>query len=417
EDTIKALMRKNSFFACASEYEGFGIAPIEGMSAGLLPILSDIPPFRRLIARTGIGMILDYADPDEAARRLLKDLPRMSSSYAGQRAACMEAANAYAWPGVCDAYAQFYSAATGTTERTILDIPVQVRNFDDAVDLIDRHYERRKRVSIAFANAHTLNVAEINREFRAALQNSLVLNDGIGVDIASRLLYGSPFPENLNGTDFSPNFLRATRHRYRIFLLGANPGTAQRAARRLSSLCPRQTIVGCHHGHFDAGQLHEVIDLIRRSKADVLLVAMGNPKQELFIQEHLAATGCIIGIGVGALYDFLAGDFPRAAPWIQRWRLEWLYRLIQEPRRLAGRYLVGIPLFLTRILEQWWSGSRVMESGPRLGGDGAIVPAPPRGIDREIAVQDAAGFNLSNLPTLPPREKGAIAIQGADSSR
>ena len=79
--------------------------------------------------------------------------------------------------------------------------------------------------------------------------------------------------------------------------------------------------------------------LIRRSKADVLLVAMGNPKQELFLQEHLAATGCALGIGVGALFDFLAGDVPRAALG-QRWRLEWVYRLAgAEPSRapLPGR--------------------------------------------------------------------------------
>ena len=389
DDTIKALLRKSSFVASASEYEGFGIAAIEGMSAGLLPILSDIPPYCRLTARTGMGMIMNYADPDDAARRLLKALPEISSSYAEQRVACTEAAKAYAWPGVCDAYAKFYGAVTGTTERTILDVPVQVRSFDDAVCLVDRNYETCQRVLIAFANAHTLNVAASNGDFRAALQNSLVLNDGIGVDIASRLLYGSPFPDNLNGTDFSPNYLRATRHRYRIFLLGAKPGTAQQAARRLSFLCPQHTIVGCHHGHFDPGQLPEVIEHIRRSKADVLLVAMGNPKQELFIQQHLAATGCIVGIGVGALFDFLAGNVPRAMPWVQRWRLEWLYRLSQEPRRLAGRYLVGIPLFFARVSRQWLSGARVTVARPDFGGHPAVRPGQPDAVARDIAPQEA----------------------------
>ena len=137
------------------------------------------------------------------------------------------------------------------TVRTILDVPVQVRTFDEAVERIDARYARREQVAIAFANAHSLNVASESAEFRRALQNSLVFNDGIGVDIASRLLYGSPFPENLNGTDFGPNYLRATRHRYRIFLLGAKPGTAERAAQRLSSLCPQHAFVGCHHGHFE----------------------------------------------------------------------------------------------------------------------------------------------------------------------
>ena len=364
EGTVKTLMRKSSFVASSSEYEGFGVAAVEGMSAGLFPLLSEIPPFRRLIARTGLGIAIDYSRPDAGARLLLQNLPKIASAYKQRRAACMQAASAYDWPGVCQKYFELYNAATGSTVRTIHDIPVQVRTFAEAVDLIDVRYAKRKQAAIAFANAHSLNVASKSADFRKALQNSIVFNDGIGVDIASRLLFGSPFPENLNGTDFGPNYLRATRHRYRIFLLGAKPGTAERAAQRLSSLCPQHALVGCHHGHFDTGEIPEIIDAVRRSEADVLLVAMGNPKQELFIQNYLAATGCTLGIGVGALFDFLAGNVPRAAPWVQKWRLEWVYRLVQEPLRLARRYLVGNPLFLMRIAGQFWSGARVKHVTP-----------------------------------------------------
>jgi len=368
DETVKTLMRNSSFVASSSEYEGFGVAAVEGMSAGLFPLLSDIPPFRRLVTRTGLGMIVDYSHPDVGARCLLQNSARIASQHAEQRAACMQAAKAFDWPRVCQEYATLYDAATGAAVRTFLDVPVQVRTFDETVKLIDARFERRQRVAVAFANAHTLNVAAENPDFRRTLQNALVLNDGVGVDIASRILYGSPFPENLNGTDFGPNYLRQTKHRYRIFLLGAKPGIAERAARRLTALCPRHQIVGCHHGHFDDGKVSEIVDLIGCSKADVVLVAMGNPKQELFIHNHLATTGCLLGIGVGALFDFLAGTVPRAMPWVQRWRLEWVYRLAQEPRRLAGRYLVGNPLFLMRILGQWWSGSRVTDAGPSFGG-------------------------------------------------
>ena len=359
DDAVKALMRKASFFASASEYEGFGVAAVEALAAGLLPLLSDIPPFRQLVERTGLGMIVNYADPIDAARSLLHEMPKISLRYAERRMACMQAADAYDWSYVSEEYSRFYRAAVGELERTILDVPVQVRTFDEAVNAIDECFERGERLSIAFANAHTLNVASKDGNFRAALRRSLVLNDGLGVDIASRLLYGSAFPENLNGTDFSPNYLRSTRNRFRIFLLGAKEGIAERAARQLSALCPQHTICGCHHGHFDMEQVENVIALIRHSQADVLLVAMGNPKQELFIQAHLAATGCMIGIGVGALFDFLSGNVPRATPWVQRLRLEWLYRLSYEPRRLAGRYLAGIPLFLARIAGQWLSGVRI----------------------------------------------------------
>jgi alpha-1,3-mannosyltransferase len=388
---VNALMRSCSFLASSSDYEGFGVAAIEGMSAGLIPLLSDIPPFRRLVARTGLGMVIDYSESDIAARGLLQNLDGIASDYAEQRAACMDAAASFDWRHVCQDYAKLYYAATGETARTVLDVPVQVRTFNDAVSLIDARYEQGEGAAVAFANAHTLNVAAENPAFRLALQNALVFNDGIGVDIAGRMLYGSSFPENLNGTDFVPNYLRRTQHRYHIFLLGAKPGIAERAAHRLSVVCPKHKVVGCRNGHFDRDQVSEIADLIRCSKADILLVAMGNPKQELFIQNHLAATGCALGIGVGALFDFLAGDVPRAPVWVQRWRLEWVYRLLQEPRRLAGRYLAGNPLFLMRILSQWWSGARVKDVGPEsVGGTRAIPPSRPTPADQGVAARKAA---------------------------
>jgi alpha-1,3-mannosyltransferase len=385
--TVKDLMRSCSFLASASDYEGFGLTAIEGMSAGLIPLLSDIPPFRRLVANTGLGMIIDYTAPDSGARSLLRGLDGIAADYAEERAACMHAAAAFDWRHVSQDYAKLYEAANGGAVRTVLDVPVQVQTLAEAVKLIDARYELREGTAIAFANAHTLNVAAEIPAFCSALQNALVFNDGLGVDIAGRILYGSPFPENLNGTDFVPNYLRRTKHRYRIFLLGAKPGIAERAAHRLSIVCPGHNVVGCRNGHFDRDQASEIADLIRCSKADLLLVAMGNPKQELFIHEHLAGTGCRLGIGVGALFDFLAGDVLRAPLWVQRWRLEWVYRLLQEPSRLAGRYLVGNPRFLMRILSQWWSGSRVKTAGPDVV-EGATAARPRR--DKAIARDSGA---------------------------
>jgi alpha-1,3-mannosyltransferase len=276
----------------------------------------------------------------------------------------MKAAVGYDWRHVREKFAALYAAAAGPGPRTILDVPIQARTLNETVRLLDARFEKGGRVAVAFANAHALNVAARNGEFRRTLQTSLVFNDGIGVDIASRVLYGTVFPENLNGTDFTPNFLLRTKHRFNIFMLGAKPGTAERAALCLSMLCPQHQIAGCHHGHFDPARTSDIVDLVRRSGADVVLVAMGNPKQELFLRDQLAATGCRLGIGVGALFDFLAGDVPRAPSWVRQWRLEWAYRLAEEPRRLAARYLVGNPLFLARIAAQWWSGARVQGFEP-----------------------------------------------------
>ncbi len=382
DEAVRSLMRGSSFVASASDYEGFGVAAVEGMSAGLIPLLSDIPPFRRLVARTGMGIIVDYARPEAGARQLLQSFAGLAKRYKEQRAACMRAAAEFDWRHVSRDYAALYDAAMGAGSRTILGVPIQVCTLKEAVDLIDAHYEKLEPTAIAFANAHTLNVAAAHPAFRQALQHSLVFNDGVGVDIASRILYGAQFPDNLNGTDFSPNYLQRTKHRFRIFLLGAKPGTAERAARRLAALCPQHTIVGCHHGHFGESEVADVVDRVRRSKADVVLVAMGNPKQEVFLRDHLAATGCRLGIGVGALFDFLAGNVPRAPSWVRQWRLEWAYRLAQEPRRLARRYLIGNPLFLLRIVGQFWSGARVMTVEPR-----TVTPAPAIVPERDDALR------------------------------
>src|SRR5581483_3965594 len=197
-------------------------------------------------------------------------------------------------------------------------------------------------------------------------------------------------PANLNGTDFVPTYLQRTKHRFRIFLLGAKPGTAERAAQRLSALYPRHEIVGCQHGYFDTRQVSPIVARIRQTAADLVLVAMGNPKQELFIQENLEATGCRLGMGVGALFDFLAGSVRRATPGIRRWHLEWAYRLAQEPGRLVGRYLVGVPVFLVRVLGQWWSGSCV-----DLGSDRRPSTVTAHG---SALTQRFAGVPRSSLP-------------------
>jgi alpha-1,3-mannosyltransferase len=142
-------------------------------------------------------------------------------------------------------------------------------------------------------------------------------------------------------------------------LLGSKPHVVQRAAAVLSKRYPQHLVVGQRDGYFDEGMSEDIAGEIRRSAADVVLVAMGNPKQEIWLARHLEATGCKLGFAVGALFDFMAMEVRRAPAWVQTCRLEWLYRLCQEPARLWTRYIVGNPKFLTHVLFQWWSGARI----------------------------------------------------------
>lgn len=202
---------------------------------------------------------------------------------------------------------------------------------------------------IAFCNAHTVNLARRDPGFVRALEGATVLNDGVGVDIARKLLYGAPFPDNLHGTDLTTAVLETARRPLRVFLLGSRPGIAERAGEVLAARFPRHRILGARDGFFDpATEGRAVAEAIARTGADLVLAGMGQPRQEKWAAEHGGATGALV-MCIGAYLDFTAGAVRRAPRWAQRARLEWLVRLAQEPRRLGGRYLIGNGLFLAGI--------------------------------------------------------------------
>lgn len=206
---------------------------------------------------------------------------------------------------------------------------------------------------VAFANAHSLNLASVDADYRRILQQAaLVLNDGSGVSIAARL-HGTHFPENLNGTDLIPRLLaKAAQRGTRVYLLGAAPGVARDASKALCSRFRGLQIVGCHDGFFPASADADVATAIRTSMADLLLVAMGNPLQELWLARNLMDTGVRLGVGVGAFFDFAAGRVTRAPNWLQQFGAEWIWRLLLEPRRMWRRYLLGNPTFMYRVLTE-----------------------------------------------------------------
>jgi exopolysaccharide biosynthesis WecB/TagA/CpsF family protein len=236
---------------------------------------------------------------------------------------------------------------------TILGTRVSRLGRQEALARIDALLGESGPSLVAFANAHTLNLAYSEPAFRDVLQRaSLVLNDGIGVTIAG-LLLGTPFGDNLNGSDLMPEVLKlAAARRGRVYLLGGRPGVAARAAERLQTSITGLDICGTRDGFFEAEESAAVAATIRAARTDVVVAAMGNPRQELWLSKHLEETGASVGVGVGAFLDFAAGMVRRAPPWANRLGFEWLFRLAQEPRRLGARYLLGNPVFLARIARQ-----------------------------------------------------------------
>jgi exopolysaccharide biosynthesis WecB/TagA/CpsF family protein len=239
--------------------------------------------------------------------------------------------------------------------KTVLGISVLAIRWDDAIALLNRLIAERRFTKVSFLNAHNANIAYTDPVFAEALDDFLILPDGIGVDLAARLLYGSPFPDNLNGTDFVPAFLQASTRPLTVGLLGATRVNAEAASVKLAALAVQHNFVVIHDGYFSAEQEPEIIGRIAALRPDMLLVAMGVPRQELWIARHIDERHCTMPVAVGALLDFLSGSVPRAPLWMRRLRLEWLFRLAVEPGRLWRRYVVGNPVFLWRVVRQRWS--------------------------------------------------------------
>ena len=192
-------------------------------------------------------------------------------------------------------------------------------------------------------NPEFLLAARRNEPFRRVLLNAhLVLPDGIGVVYSAKIL-GRPLRGKVPGIDFAQGLAAwMAGHGRRLFLLGAKPGVAERAAANLAAAYPGLTVCGAHDGYFqDDGP---VVEAIRASAADVVFVCLGAPKQELWMAEHGPATGASLMIGLGGALDVFAGVVERAPEGFQRLGLEWLYRPMKEPRRI-GR-MAKLPLVL-----------------------------------------------------------------------
>ena len=201
--------------------------------------------------------------------------------------------------------------------------------------------------TVAFANAHCLNTAFLNKAYASVLRESdMLLPDGSGISIAAKMA-GQRFVANLNGTDlFLPLCQAAATKGKSIYLLGSANGVAEKAASKAKKLFPNLTIAGQQHGYFPEADTNAIIETINASGADILCVALGVPMQELWISKHRSALAPALVMGVGAMLDFHAGRVSRAPLLLRKFGLEWTWRLALEPVRMAKRYLVGNPAFL-----------------------------------------------------------------------
>lgn len=233
----------------------------------------------------------------------------------------------------------------------MLGVHVHSVSMRETMNLMEAMLDTKDVQQVMPVNPELVMIARRNSEFRNVLNSaSLALPDGAGVLWASRLLGGNT-PERVSGIDAVLQFMSvAVRHKARVFLLGAAPGVAEAAADRLRTLTPGLLIAGTFSGSPAPEEEDELCGRINACNTDILLIAYGAPRQELWLARNAAKLKIRIGMCVGGSFDFLAGVSRRAPRWIRRSGLEWLFRLLQEPSR--WRRMLALPQFALLVVAE-----------------------------------------------------------------
>lgn len=247
--------------------------------------------------------------------------------------------------------------------------------FEDVCQCIDDRVKSGDPGYIVTPNVDHVCLFDRDPAFRQAYSHAfLVLVDGVPVVWASRLL-GEPLRQKLSGSDMVPALSEfAAQEGYSVFLLGAAEGIAAIASARLQEQYPALQVVGAYAppmGFYDDERANtEVVRRVRESGAQLCFVALGAPEQVTWMYHNCESCGTPVMIGVGAGLDFVAGHRKRAPLWMQRTGLEWVWRLIHEPRRLWRRYLIDDLRFLPIVLREFGRRRRKRASEPQSGAEG-----------------------------------------------
>lgn len=238
----------------------------------------------------------------------------------------------------------------------ILRIKVTSAKIEEIHNEMDRLIATEDHSFVLSANVHAANLARrrtwLSDFFKKA---DLVHCDGVGIIMAVRL-QGHKIPERITWADWAwPLSQHLANRGYRLFMLGGPEGLTEKAMARLRAHVPKLNVVGTHHGYFaKAGpENHSVIGIINRTSPDVMWVGMGMPLQEKWILENYPRLNVKLIMTCGAAFEYIAGTVSRCPQWMGDMGLEWLFRFMQNPRRMSKRYLWGNPVFLVdAILER-----------------------------------------------------------------
>lgn len=235
----------------------------------------------------------------------------------------------------------------------LFGIPILAVTMSEILDVLRNQIEKRQPVQIGVVNAaKVVNMHRDNSLREDVLSSDLILADGAAVVLASVLLR-KPLPERVTGIDLMYELFRQGRELgYRVYCLGATEAVSKTIEDKIKSDYPGLILAGRHNGYFSSEEEESIANEIAESKADILLVAMTSPKKENFLARWSDRMNVPICHGVGGSFDVMAGKVKRAPILWQKMGMEWLYRVIQEPRRMWKRYLVTNTIFIWLLLKE-----------------------------------------------------------------
>ena len=239
----------------------------------------------------------------------------------------------------------------------ILGTPVSSLTMDELFSNWERVIKAGEKAQVCITPVNSILAARATARVQEIYKHAdYVLCDGVPVKWASEFL-GDPIKERITGLDVLPRiFPFALQHDFSIFLLGASPGVAETLQKVMEAKHPRVKIVGTFvppfREVFSKEENQQMIEAINAVKPDMLLVSLTAPKQDIWIAENIANLDTHVAIGIGGAFEVAAGMIKRAPLWMQKSGLEWLYRFLQEPKRMFRRYFVEAPVFIPLVIQQ-----------------------------------------------------------------
>lgn len=235
----------------------------------------------------------------------------------------------------------------------ILDVKIDVLDVKETIDLVEQYVIQKEPLHLMGVNADKINECCDNPLLKKIVNSCGVINaDGASVVLASKYLK-SPLPERVAGIDLMQDLVKLSEQKgYSIYLLGAKQEVVEKTKEVLAKRHPNLKILGIRNGYFKETEWKGISDEIKGLNPDFVFVGITSPTKEYLIEYMQNEGNTSVFMGVGGSFDVISGNIPRAPKWMQKCNLEWLFRVIQEPRRLFKRYFVGNGKFIKAIIKE-----------------------------------------------------------------